>query len=232
MCPTVGTPQTVTMRKVSTASAFLALVAAAQGYGWNPDRSRPVPSASDMDDCCRGPTGCCREGYRCEPNYRTCVRVGVEPRPGGTSKVLIVPVGTRRHQGTAVSGGTTGGCGGGGGHYCWDHERCCHISQSGAHLPTGVHPTTSCCTRSSSRQCPRIRGCHSPFGVNSPSGVYNQPGYRPSPAYQNPPAFNWDREQLMMQRHTLVPSPASALLPSCGGGVLLALGCFLFCRWS
>ncbi|KAL1426480.1 hypothetical protein MTO96_018285 [Rhipicephalus appendiculatus] len=53
-----------------------------------------------MDDCCRGPTGCCREGYRCEPNYRTCVRVGVVPRPRGSTKVLIVPVVSRRNQGT------------------------------------------------------------------------------------------------------------------------------------
>ncbi|KAL1426475.1 hypothetical protein MTO96_018281 [Rhipicephalus appendiculatus] len=210
------------MRRVSAASLFLALVTGVLGYGWNPDRSRPVPSASDMNDCCRGPTGCCREGYRCVPNYRTCVRVGMEPKPSGVTKVLVVPVVTEGQQGTGISGGALGGCGGGG-HYCWYRERCCYIAQSGAHLPTSVHPTTSCCTRSSSRQCPRIRGCHNPFGVNSPPGVYNPPGYRPPPVFQNPPAFNWDREQLMMQRHTLVPSPAVTLLPSWVGGILWVL---------
>ncbi|XP_077498446.1 uncharacterized protein LOC144109497 isoform X1 [Amblyomma americanum] len=213
-------------------SILLGFVATVRGYGWNPDRSRPVPSSADMDDCCRGPSGCCRDGYRCEPNYRTCVRVGVEPRPGGPSRVLLVPVVTRRHQGissqgsvVSSAGGTTGDCGGSG-RYCWDHDRCCHISQTGAHLPTGAHPTTVCCTRSSSRHCPRIRGCHNPQGVHTSAGAYNAPGHhQPHSVHRGSSGFNWDREQLMMQRHTLVPSSATAGLPSGLGVFVLASLC-------
>ncbi|XP_075730873.1 uncharacterized protein LOC142774374 [Rhipicephalus microplus] len=88
----------------------------------------------------------------------------------------------------ATQGATSIGSCGGGGHYCWDHHRCCHVLQSGAHLPTSLHHTTSCCAQGSHRQCPRIRGCYSNLGgVGSHSGIYNSPGtYIQSGTYNSP----------------------------------------------
>ncbi|KAH9383936.1 hypothetical protein HPB48_025876 [Haemaphysalis longicornis] len=184
-----------------------------------------------MDECCRSVGGCCREGQRCEPTYRRCVSVASQPRPGGSSsKVLLVPVITRHNQGTSSQGSLASGSGGvvggdctGGGHYCWYHERCCHMAHT--HQPGTLHQSTSCCTRSN-RQCPRIRGCHSPFGVNwDHQQRYDRNRDRfDQRHHEQQQRFNWDREQLMMQRHTLVPSAATrAALPSWIAAFSLAL---------